>query len=144
MSGHVSERPAPDESVEGFSCEAQFTDVFRVLGKRWNGMIIVALLHRPARFSELARAIPGITDGLLTDRLRELTAARLVERHLAGGSTGSSAGSSTGAVLYRLTPAGEDLRDAFQELRAWADRNNISELCGQEPAAGAGGPGACR
>ncbi|TDC98157.1 transcriptional regulator [Nonomuraea deserti] len=130
MSGHVSERPASDQSVGGVSCGAQFTDVFRVLGKRWNGMIIVALLHRPARFSELARAIPGITDGLLTDRLRELTAARLVERHLADGSAG--------AVLYRLTPAGEDLRDAFQELHAWADRNNIGELCAQERATGAG------
>ncbi|TDC07611.1 transcriptional regulator [Nonomuraea longispora] len=49
-------------------------------------MIIVALLQRPARFSELARAVPGITDGLLTDRLRELMAVRLVERSLAGGA----------------------------------------------------------
>ncbi|TDE54674.1 transcriptional regulator [Nonomuraea mesophila] len=127
MSGHVSERAAPAGSGEGIICGEQFIDVFRVLGKRWNGMIIVALLQRPARFSELARAVPGITDGLLTDRLRELMAVRLVERRLEGG-----AGHAAGAVFYRLTPAGEDLRDAFQELCAWADRNKINELCAQE------------
>ena len=72
-------------SVEGVSCDVPFTDVFRVLGKRWNGMILVALLQRPARFNELAKGIAGITDGILTERLRELMAAGLVERRLADG-----------------------------------------------------------
>ncbi|GAA3568077.1 hypothetical protein GCM10022419_056150 [Nonomuraea rosea] len=109
------------ESGAGIACDVHFMDVFKVLGKRWNGMIIVALLQRPARFSELAKMINGITDGILTDRLRELMAAKLVERQLAEGPAT--------AVLYRLTPVGEDLRDAFRELHAWAGRNNIGELC---------------
>lgn len=103
------------EHASGVACDVEFVNVFRLLGKRWNGMIIVALLQRPARFSELAKGIPGITDSILTDRLRELMAAKLVERQLADGP-------ST-AVLYRLTPVGEDLRGAFEELRGWATRN---------------------
>ncbi|MBT2233860.1 helix-turn-helix domain-containing protein [Nonomuraea sp. NEAU-A123] len=95
--------------------------MFKLLGKRWNGMIIVALLQRPARFGELAKMISGITDGILTDRLRELMAAKLVERQLAEGPTT--------AVLYRLTPVGEDLRGAFHELHAWAGRNDIGNDC---------------
>ncbi|MGW0802415.1 winged helix-turn-helix transcriptional regulator [Nonomuraea sp. NPDC002799] len=126
MAGYVSESLASDGSEEGISCDVQFTVVFKVLGKRWNGMIIVALLHRPSRFSELAKMIPGITDGILTERLRELMAARLVERQLADGPTT--------AVLYRLTSVGEDLRGAFLELHAWAERNDIGEHCATERA----------
>ncbi|WP_433440798.1 winged helix-turn-helix transcriptional regulator [Nonomuraea sp. CA-141351] len=121
MAEHVSGSVASDESPRSLSCDMQFADVFKVLGKRWNGMIIVALMERPARFSELAKAISGITDGILADRLRELMATGLVERQLADGPAT--------AVLYRLTPVGQDLRGAFQELHAWAARNNISELC---------------
>ncbi|MFI6992961.1 winged helix-turn-helix transcriptional regulator [Nonomuraea wenchangensis] len=121
----MTERPSPvvaaDQHGQVSACDVQFVDVFKVLGKRWNGMIIVALMHRPARFSELAKMIPGITDGILSDRLRELMAVSLVERQLADGP-------ST-AVLYRLTPVGEDLRSAFHELREWASRNNLGELC---------------
>ena len=117
MVERVSEIPAPPPSVAGISCDVPFVDVFKLLGKRWNGMIIVALLQRPARFNELAKVIPGITDGILTDRLRELMAAGLVERQLADGRTT--------AVLYRLTPVGEDLRGAFAELHDWAARNDV-------------------
>jgi DNA-binding HxlR family transcriptional regulator len=114
----MAEHLSPDAA----QCDLAFVDVFKVLGKRWNGMIIVALMQRPARFGELAKMIPGITDGLLSDRLRELTATGLVERRLAEGP-------ST-AVLYQLTPVGEDLRRAFEELRQWAGRNNVGDLCG--------------
>jgi len=117
MVERVSGSPAPYRSVDGISCDVPFVDVFKLLGKRWNGMIIVALLQRPARFNELAKVISGITDGILTDRLRELMAAKLVERQLADGPTT--------AVLYRLTPVGEDLRGAFKELRDWAARNDV-------------------
>ncbi|MEV5408950.1 helix-turn-helix domain-containing protein [Thermopolyspora sp. NPDC052614] len=117
MAEPVLQRVTADEGGLDASCDVQFLHVFKVLGKRWNGMIIVALMQQPARFSELAKKIPGITDSILVGRLRELMAANLVERRLAEGE-------ST-AVLYRLTPLGEDLRPAFLELRAWAARNGI-------------------
>jgi DNA-binding HxlR family transcriptional regulator len=120
MVERVAGSPAPYRSVDGISCDVPFVDVFKLLGKRWNGMIIVALLQRPARFNELAKVISGITDGILTDRLRELMAAKLVERQLADGPTT--------AVLYRLTPVGEDLRGAFKELHDWAARNDVGQL----------------
>lgn len=123
MAERVSGSPAP----AGISCAVPFLDVFKLLGKRWNGIIIVALLQRPARFNELAKVIPGITDGILTDRLRELMAARLVERQVADGPTT--------AVLYRLTPIGEDLRGAFAELHDWAARNDIGQLYASDTAA---------
>jgi DNA-binding HxlR family transcriptional regulator len=63
-------------------------------------------------------AIPGISDSVLNERLRELMSAGLVERQLADGLPT--------AVRYGLTTAGEDFRVAFDELRDWADRNQIS------------------
>ena len=97
--------------------QAQLTEVFRLLGKRWSGMIIGTLLQRPARFSEVARAVPGISDSVLNDRLRELMSAGLIERQLADGPAT--------AVLYQLTTAGEDFRSAFNELRDWSVRNQL-------------------
>lgn len=121
MADAVRECAPVGEGVSGVPCDEQLLHVFRLLGKRWNGMIIGALMRRPARFSELAKMIPGITDSILVGRLRELMAANLVERRLADGE-------ST-AVLYRLTPLGEDLRSSFRELHAWAVRNDIVKSC---------------
>ena len=53
-------------------CDQALTSVFALLGKRWTGVIIGSLLERPARFSEMAEAIPGITDTMLSARLGEL------------------------------------------------------------------------
>lgn len=47
-------------------------EVFRVLGKRWTGLLIDLLLQREARFHELAAALPSLSRRVLTDRLSEL------------------------------------------------------------------------
>jgi len=95
----------------------EIQEVFRLLGKRWNGEIIASLLRRPARFRELSRDVPGITDGVLNERLRELTKGGLVERRLVEGDAA--------LVHYQLTEAGEDFRVAFEELAAWFQRNKV-------------------
>ena len=113
-------------TVAGLPAQAQLVAVFRLLGKRWTGMIVGTLLQRPARFGELAMAIPGLSDSVLNARLRELMAAGLVDRQLADGPVT--------AVLYSLTTAGEDFRAAFDELRDWADRNELGAPTGGRSA----------
>jgi DNA-binding HxlR family transcriptional regulator len=49
-----------------------FARELEVLAKRWTLQLLVLLLQRPARFSELERAVPGLTNRVLADRLREL------------------------------------------------------------------------
>ena len=80
------------------SCDRALTSVFSVLGKRWTGVVIGVLLERPARFAEIARAIPGITESMLSARLTELKDAALVTREVIEGPPIAS--------LYRLTPSG--------------------------------------
>ena len=85
-----------------------------VLPKRWTPQLLVLLLQGPARFSALAGAVPGLSRRVMTERLRELQEARLVERIVEPGPPITS--------TYRLTAEGEQLRPALEELCSWAER----------------------
>ncbi|WCO67598.1 helix-turn-helix domain-containing protein [Iamia majanohamensis] len=93
------------------TCTA-LTGVFALLGKRWSGVIIGTLLAGPARFSELARRVPGVSERMLSERLTELGGAGLVAREVDPGPPVS--------VTYRLTPRGEALGPALGALEEWA------------------------
>ncbi|MFE5325965.1 winged helix-turn-helix transcriptional regulator [Embleya sp. NPDC056575] len=88
--------------------------VFALLGKRWNGVILASLMNGPGRFAELGRAVSGISERMLSDRLAELGDAGLVSREVDSGPPLR--------VTYRLTPAGEALRPALEELGSWAEQ----------------------
>jgi DNA-binding HxlR family transcriptional regulator len=62
-----------------------FARELEVLAKRWTLQLLVLLLQRPARLSELERAVPGLTNRVLADRLRELQDAGLVDRQVDPG-----------------------------------------------------------
>jgi DNA-binding HxlR family transcriptional regulator len=91
-----------------------FHAAIELIGKRWTGAIVCALTERPMRFGELARAIPGLSDRLLSQRLRELEQEGLVEREVEAGTPVR--------VTYSLTEAGRDLGPAISEIRTWAQR----------------------
>src|SRR5262249_20800629 len=79
-------------------------------GERWSLLIIRDLLPGPRRFTDLVRSLNPITPTRLTDRLRRLEAAEVIEREPA--ETGNE-------VWYRLTDAGRDLGPAIDELAFW-------------------------
>ena len=91
-----------------------FHAAIELIGKRWTGAIVFALTERPMRFGELGKAVPGLSDRLLSQRLRELEDEGLVEREVEPGSPVR--------VTYSLTPAGAELRPAIAELKSWAQR----------------------
>ncbi|MDN0200389.1 helix-turn-helix domain-containing protein [Streptomyces sp. S.PNR 29] len=90
------------------------TRVFQLLGKRWTGPIVSVLTEGPAYFVNLRRAIPGISERMLSDRLTELGAAGLVVREVDEGPPLR--------VSYRLTEAGAALKPALGELKEWAKK----------------------
>ena len=57
------------------TCAAALTRAFNFLGKRWSGVLLATLVQGPAGFAELKRAVAGISDSVLSDRLAELTRA---------------------------------------------------------------------
>jgi DNA-binding HxlR family transcriptional regulator len=97
------------------ACDAALRRAFEFLGKRWSGMILGTLTSGPAGFSELRRAVTGISDSVLSERLTELGRAGLVLRVVDEGPPV--------AVDYQLTPAGLALLPALDELTSWAAEN---------------------
>jgi len=91
-----------------------FHAAIELIGKRWTGAIISALTEGPMRFGDLARAVPGLSDRLLSQRLRELEAEGLVEREVESGTPVR--------VTYSLTEKGAELGPAIGELKQWAKR----------------------
>jgi DNA-binding HxlR family transcriptional regulator len=72
------------------------------------------LLQGPQGFNELLGSIPGLSDRLLTERLRELESEGLVGRTVIPGPPVR--------VRYELTPAGKDLESVIDSLGRWAER----------------------
>lgn len=89
-----------------------FHAAIELIGKRWTGAIVCALTERPMRFGELAKAVPGLSDRLLSQRLRELEDEGLVQREVEAGTPVR--------VTYSLTEVGAALGPAIAELKAWA------------------------
>jgi DNA-binding HxlR family transcriptional regulator len=82
-----------------------------VVGDRWNLLIVRELLIGPARYGELRDGLSGIATNLLTDRLRDLETAGVVERRLSDDAN---------AITYVLTPWGAQLREPINALIRWS------------------------
>jgi len=89
-----------------------YTQAIDILGQRWMGLILRVLLTGPHRFNEILAVIPGLSDPMLSQRLRELEAKSLVTRRVVP--------SSPVKVEYELTEAGSDLERVVREISAWA------------------------
>jgi DNA-binding HxlR family transcriptional regulator len=104
-----------EEVHEPRVCDAALTRAFSFLGKRWNGVLLGALVQGPAGFAELKRAVAGISDSVLSERLAELVGAGLVRRTVVDGPPIS--------VTYQATDSGQALLPALDALTSWAAAN---------------------
>jgi DNA-binding HxlR family transcriptional regulator len=96
-------------------CCPRLHEAVELVGKRWTGAILAVLLDGgPMRFSEIAQAVPQLSDRLLSQRMKELEARGIVERRVVCGSPVK--------VEYELTRMGRELAPALHELKAWANR----------------------
>ena len=96
-------------------CDTAITLAFSVLGKRWNGMILGVLGTGAASFVGLRKAVSGIGDTVLSERLTELAELGLVRRIVAEGPPVT--------VSYELTTAGHEVIPTISQLGTWAKRN---------------------
>lgn len=108
----TSEAPVPD----AHGCCPLYHEAIELIGRRWTGAIVAVLLQaeRPMRFSEIAAAVPQLSDRLLSERVKELEARGVVERTVLPGPPVR--------VEYALTAMGRSLAPALGELAAWARR----------------------
>jgi DNA-binding HxlR family transcriptional regulator len=91
-----------------------------VLCRRWTMVLLRELSAGSTRFNDLRRGLPRMSPALLSQRLKELEEAGVVERRPAPGEP---------AILeYRLTRAGEDLRPLIEAVGCWGQRWVSAEL----------------
>jgi DNA-binding HxlR family transcriptional regulator len=100
-----------DPSARGSFCP-HFQKAIELVGKRWSGTILRALLGRPKRFSEISAAIDNISDRSLSLRLKELERENLVIRRVEATQPVS--------VVYELTDKGRDLEGVIAAVERWA------------------------
>jgi DNA-binding HxlR family transcriptional regulator len=112
----TTEPSARTESGAAARVCPHFHAAVELVGKRWSGAILSALTSGALRFGELAQAVPGMSDRLLSQRLRELEDKGLVERTVQEGAPVR--------VSYSLTEKGADLDPTLRELHTWAQRWN--------------------
>ncbi len=100
--------PRPGRRVRGSTTGRPVMAALDLFGRRWTMRIMWELSHQPLGFRALQARCDGMSSSVLRDRLRELTAAALVER----GEDES----------YALTALGADLSTALAPLSRWAER----------------------
>jgi DNA-binding HxlR family transcriptional regulator len=83
-----------------------------IICSRWTVLVLREMLSGTTRFNDLRRGVPRMSPTLLSKRLRELTEAGVIAATRGAG----------GAVEYRLTPAGEDMRGVIMSIGLWGQR----------------------
>jgi len=84
-----------------------------MLGKRWTGLIIRVLMDGSCRFIDIEHAIPGISDRMLAERLKELEQTGIVKR--------SVFAQIPVKIEYGLTAKGQSLAKALDPIQQWAE-----------------------
>ena len=95
------------------SCHT-YRKAIEFIGKRWTGIIIYQLLEGPKRYHELLNSIDGISDRLLSERLKDLEIEGLLKKHVIAEAPKK--------VEYELTPPGYEFKEVFKAIMNWAEK----------------------
>jgi len=85
-----------------------------VVGERWALLVVRELLYGPKRFADLSRGLPGMSQNVLSQRLRDLEESGVVRRR--------GLGPPASIRVYELTELGRELRPVLLALGRWGGR----------------------
>ncbi|HEY0780294.1 MAG TPA: helix-turn-helix domain-containing protein [Gemmatirosa sp.] len=109
-----------------------FHGAVELIGRRWTGVILRALLQGATRFSDVAATVPALSDRMLAERLKELEAEGIVTRTVVP--------ETPVRVEYGLTSKGRALEAVVEAVSHWADAWHVRA---ERPRAARGTAGAC-
>lgn len=99
---------------ENYNLCHHFINAFKIIGKKWNGLIISSLCDtKQMRFKDLARTVNACSDRVLVQRLKELEQENIVSRNV---------NQETGIIRYTLTKKGAELKPVFDQVHNWANK----------------------
>jgi DNA-binding HxlR family transcriptional regulator len=113
MAGPATAERRRPAATQRESCCGLYHQAVELVGKRWTGAILIALMDGPARFSEVKHLVPELSDRLLSERMKELEAEGIVARHVIDDTPVR--------VEYELTDKGRALEPALRALKRWAN-----------------------
>ncbi len=96
------------------TCCPRYEHAIQILGKRWTGLLLNALMNGPRRFCELTAVVEGLSDRVLSDRLRELEMEGILNRVVYP--------QIPVRVEYQLTEKGHALKPVIDAIHTWAER----------------------
>ena len=118
----VSDTPPetiPEEKFAHGPFSPRFHQAVELVGKRWTAAIIYSIFHGLNRFSNLVKAIPGVSSRMLAERLKELEREGIIERRVFA--------ETPVRIEYALTEKGLALRVVFMSLNKWANTWNTEQ-----------------
>ena len=86
-------------------------DTMDVLRAKWNVEILTAILCGQTRFKDILSSVKGISEKVLSDRLRQLADDRLIDKQECYGYPPR--------VEYRLTEHGKQLYGIVYQMTEW-------------------------
>ncbi|MFL6111463.1 MAG: winged helix-turn-helix transcriptional regulator [Catenulispora sp.] len=92
----------------------RFHTAVEIIGRRWSGAILRAMLSGATRYTDIVDAVPKLSDRLLSERLKEFEAVGMVNRVVIPDTPVR--------IEYHLTQKGVELEPAFRELAEWAEK----------------------
>jgi len=111
MKKHTVRDPVPPHA-DAAAVRHDVRRALALIGGKWKLEILWLLNQRMHRFNELRRAIPGVTQHMLTAQLREMEADGFVERTVYA--------EVPPRVEYRITDEALKLRSVFDAIIQWA------------------------
>lgn len=106
LSGNHQQRVRPNP-VTG----CPLTAALAAIGGKWKMIIVYWLAESPKHFAALRKAMPGISQKVLTQQLRELMNDGLVNR--------DSKGAVPAPVVYSLSDYGRSVLPLVENVRVW-------------------------
>ncbi|WP_405487009.1 winged helix-turn-helix transcriptional regulator [Nocardia sp. NBC_00511] len=92
------------------------------VGGKWKLHLMWVLGEGPVRFGEIRRLLTGVSEKVLAENLRQMTASGIVHREIYA--------EVPPRVEYSLTALGEELATALRPLEQWGDRHQVRLLAG--------------
>jgi DNA-binding HxlR family transcriptional regulator len=106
--------------------ECGFATALQVIGGKWKPSLLWALHLRPHRFAELRRLLPGVSEKVLAQQLRQMEADGLIHRH--------AYDEVPPRVEYSVTPHGLSLNEAVTAMSRWGKQHEAWRASGKAAA----------
>jgi DNA-binding HxlR family transcriptional regulator len=102
--------------------DCPLTAALELIGGRWHLIVLYALAQQPRRFNELQRLAPGVSHKVLTETVRHLQAAGLIDREVGAGAAPY--------VRYSLSEVGESVRPILDTIVQWGNARLAAQTAG--------------